>query len=154
MTADLRSRLPALALVILGSIAVAPSARAFCVYNDTDLKLEFEVDTDGSGGNAPFRRNIRAGSHACCDWDQRRCDRSGHAEQPLKFGAKRAVGMMEWTCYTQGRANADMHLVSHGGASGCAWRDGSPSPGGGTGIWGAILNTLLDLLWNSPESKG
>jgi hypothetical protein len=153
MTIALRRWLPALAVGLLAGVAAAPSAGAFCLYNDTESKLEFEVDTDGAGNNAPYRRNIGAGSGACCDWGVRHCNRSGQAEQVLKFGAKRVVGMMEWTCFRNGRADADLHLTRHDGAAGCSWRSGSGAAAG-SAIWEAILETVRELLWGAASSKG
>jgi hypothetical protein len=143
--------LSALALALL-VMQVAPAA-AYCVRNETDAKLVFEVDPDGrQGRNANFRGNIGPGRELCCDWSQHRCNVSTEAWELLRFSAARVVGMMRWTCVTQARADAQVTLYAHKGSRGCRWgsktpeTDATAEAGGERNLWAELYAMVSGWL--------
>ena len=57
-------------LLLLALLGATTSVSAFCIHNDSEQRLFFEVGDHGIN----YRKWIAAGSMACCDWRQENCN--------------------------------------------------------------------------------
>ncbi len=73
------------AALLLGlCLAPAAPASAFCVYNDSDMRLTVQQVT-GCLQFECFQKAIKPGEKACCNWKNKGCNNQGQRDSELKF---------------------------------------------------------------------
>jgi hypothetical protein len=89
-----------LCLALLGLLALAPSADAYCIYNqlkDREVAIEQEEHPDPIRNDRRMRTSIPAGGKLCCDFHQLDCNPTGRENGLVGLGVS-ISGEPAYTC--------------------------------------------------------
>lgn len=104
-------------LVVLTAAFSAP-AGAFCVHNNTEQTVYFEVGDHG----IQFTKKVGPESMACCDWRQENCNwtRTAWGKLSVRIYVRPPNGTPV-DCSTRIRADGDLWLTRFEPAEQCTW---------------------------------
>jgi hypothetical protein len=105
-------------LLLLALLGATTSVSAFCIHNDSEQRLFFEVGDHGIN----YRKWIAAGSMSCCDWRQENCNWTHIAAGRLSVRlADQKLNGVAAQCSATVRADGNLRLVRFAPAQQCQW---------------------------------
>jgi len=78
----------AVVFAVLAVFLAVEGAEAFCVYNNTD-KLMNVCQASGSSGAKGLKEDIGPGGNACCNWQNKDCNKEGKRDSIVTFNVKK-----------------------------------------------------------------
>jgi len=77
--------------LVLAGLAVfltVEGAEAFCVYNNTDMRVHEQLLVQQTGGHKTgrgFHKYIPAGENECCNWQNKDCNKEGKRDSIVRL---------------------------------------------------------------------
>lgn len=84
MSKKVNSVLVAVVFAALTTFAAVEGTEAFCIYNNTDRALQV-IQKSGNVNTKGFNNNIDPGQNACCNWQNKDCNKKGKNDSTVTF---------------------------------------------------------------------
>ncbi len=110
-------------IISFGCIFVSSSAIGFCIYNQTDSRLFFMVETLNAKHEqiVSFRKWIDSGESACCSSQDTKCNPMGKDDSKMSFYVFLDLDSLEG-CDVFGNSSSDIFLNKYTSYDRCYWK--------------------------------
>ena len=99
-------------------LAFTGQAGAFCVHNKSDRTVLVK-QTSGGKWLKSFKAILSSGEKACCNWQNKDCNKDGEAGAAIGFNVSRGDPALAFCKHAEIRADGDLSICGNRGNFSC-----------------------------------